>query len=314
MSSFYREKLPRMLVAFGLFAIVGARRKCAGHHAPESFAARPSIPTAVMIPDGTDPYAGLRAAHPTHLVRHGASPQRYEDFTPTLGVIDTYESQGLRLKIWVVRPPGDEPKPVLVYAHGGWALGPSDFDDARAAYDAGMVVVLPTLRGENGNPGDFEMAFGEVDDLRAALRYAAELPDVDRSRIYLVGHSAGGMIASLAALYPESPVALTASIGGVYSPSVIATFGDTAPFDTSVADECRFRSMLPFAGLLAHTHVAYTGEDDAGMNASAGDIRAALVASRGMLEHERVPGDHFASLRPAMERFVRRIQQAEGAP
>jgi dipeptidyl aminopeptidase/acylaminoacyl peptidase len=43
--------------------------------------------------------------------------------------------------------------------------------------------MTPTLRGENGNPGNFECFYGEVDDVIAAGRYLATLPYVDPKHI-----------------------------------------------------------------------------------------------------------------------------------
>jgi len=252
-------------------------------------------------------YLQAKRAHRTALVRRGPSPQPYQDFVPSIGVIDSYRSADRDLRVWVVAPPGEGRRPAFVYAHGGWALGDTEFDDVRAAYDAGMTVVLPTLRGENGNPGTFEMAYGEVDDLAAAIRYTAALPNVDATRIHLIGHSAGGMISALLALHPDVQVARTASIGGVYTPEVIAQFGDTVPFDPNDALEARLRSMLPFADQLAHPHIAYIGRDDEGIQTGRDAIEEAVRRSRGRLELVELPGDHFQSLRPAVADFVRRV-------
>ena len=68
---------------------------------------------------------------------------------------------------------------------------------------AGFAVLLPTPRAENGNPGDFEMFFGELDDARAALERARSLRGIDPDRIAIFGHSAGAVLtALLSAAYP----------------------------------------------------------------------------------------------------------------
>ena len=82
---------------------------------------------------------------------------------------------------------------------------------------AGFAVMTPTLRGENGNPGSFELFYGEVDDAEAAVRFLAAQPRIDSKRIYTFGHSVGGGISALLSLRPEIPVRKGGSSGGLYS-------------------------------------------------------------------------------------------------
>lgn len=256
------------------------------------------------------PFAQARAAHPTRLVAHMPSPQPYDEFVPDQVRVVHYTSGDLQLMAWLAVPPENLPglEPVMVFAHGGWSLAAEDFDDARAAYDAGFVLLMPTLRGENGNPGDHEFAFAEVDDLRAALAYARGLPGVDPERIYLIGHSAGGMVTSLAALDPELPAAMTASIGGIYSPSLVCDMSDGQVFDWNDSVECQLRSLLPFANELPRTHRAYIGEDDVGIRQQMREIRQAVARSSGRLVVVDVPGDHFESVAPALADFIEVIR------
>jgi dipeptidyl aminopeptidase/acylaminoacyl peptidase len=60
--------------------------------------------------------------------------------------------------------------------------------------------MMPILRGENGSPGAFTLFYDEVDDVLAAAAVLAEQPGVDRGRIYVSGHSAGGVLAAFAAM------------------------------------------------------------------------------------------------------------------
>ena len=59
------------------------------------------------------------------------------------------------------------------------------------------IMMFPTLRGGNTNPGAREYLLGEVDDVLAAAEHLARLPYVDPQRIYLGGHSTGGTLALL---------------------------------------------------------------------------------------------------------------------
>ena len=46
-----------------------------------------------------------------------------------------------------------------------------------------MVMLFPTLRGGNDNPGQREYFWSEVQDVAAAILQAAQLPYVDPARI-----------------------------------------------------------------------------------------------------------------------------------
>src|SRR4051794_4730050 len=182
---------------------------CSRHHAE---------PAAQSAP----PFAADRASHPTRLARHAPSPQQYEPW-PSEGPLHVaeYHSDGRLLKGLIARPSSaalvrDGRGPVLVYLHGGFALGPDDVRDCTPFLDAGFIVWAPALRGENGNPGDFELAFGELEDARSAVELAKTIPDADPARIVLFGHSAGGMLTSLLTLAPSLPVIDTGSAGGIY--------------------------------------------------------------------------------------------------
>jgi dipeptidyl aminopeptidase/acylaminoacyl peptidase len=104
---------------------------------------------------------------------------------------------------------GDERQPAVIWLHGGfdtgidadfWKKSPRSNDQTAQAFrNAGLLMMLPSLRGANENPGRAECFLGEVDDVIAALDYLAKRPDVDPKRIYLAGHSTGGTLALLVA-------------------------------------------------------------------------------------------------------------------
>jgi dipeptidyl aminopeptidase/acylaminoacyl peptidase len=125
--------------------------------------------------------------------------EAYESAVPQGANQLAYKSAGRELLAWLARPTGNGPFPAVLYAHAGYSLGAGDYAAIRPFVDAGFVVLLPAWRGENGNPGNFEMCYGEVDDAVAALDFLAGLPDVDPKNLFAAGHDAGGTIVMLLA-------------------------------------------------------------------------------------------------------------------
>jgi len=62
--------------------------------------------------------------------------------------------------------------------------------------------MVPVLRGENGQPGNFTFFYDEVDDVLAAAEALAQRTYVDANRMFISGHSAGGTLTMLAAMTP----------------------------------------------------------------------------------------------------------------
>src|SRR6185369_10848571 len=101
---------------------------------------------------------------------------------------------------WIVRPAGEGPHPVLLMIHGGpftqygWRL----FDEAQVYAGAGYAVIMGNPRGSSGYGEAHGRAVignvGEVSavDLLALLDAALGSPDLDRSRVGVLGGSHGG--------------------------------------------------------------------------------------------------------------------------
>ena len=99
--------------------------------------------------------------------------------------------------------------PAVVWIHGGfnwgidegfWGDGPRDNDQTAQGFrKAGLVLMIPALRGGSGNPGRPECFLGEIDDVIAAADYLAKRADVDPNRVYLAGHSTGAFMVLLTA-------------------------------------------------------------------------------------------------------------------
>jgi acetyl esterase/lipase len=243
---------------------------------------------------------------PTKLVLEAPAPQTYapiDELPPGVREV-TYPSGELELKGWYMASRSKGAAPTLVYLHGGFAFGLSDLADVEPFHDAGFNLFAPAWRGENGNPGAHELAYGEVDDAIAAISWVRGQPGVDPDRVHVLGHSAGGMIASLLAVVPDLPVAETASVGGIYAPDAILQFPNL-PFDTTNPDEARFRSLLPFLPTMARPHVAYVGTQDTFLRMGLPSFRD---SGQSKLEIVDVDGDHFGSLGAAVMAYLARVK------
>lgn len=182
-----------------------------------------------------------------------------------------------------------------------WEARPRDNDQsARAFREAGLVLMMPALRGCSGNPGSREYFLGEVDDVLAALDFLARRPDVDPERIYLGGHSTGGTMALLAA-------ASGPRVRGVFAfgPVAVAYYGETGTaLDRAEGKELAMRSPVVFMEYIRVPTLVIEGED--GNTFAFEKLRE---ASKGApVRFVSVPGGtHFNILAPLTELLAQRI-------
>lgn len=118
-----------------------------------------------------------------------------------------YDTPIGKMSAYVTPNPSDGKKhPAIIWITGGdcnsidrvWEPASPENDQTAAAYrKAGIVMMFPSLRGGNDNPGQRECFLGEVDDVVSAAKYLAAMKYVDPQRIYLGGHSTGGTMAML---------------------------------------------------------------------------------------------------------------------
>jgi len=266
-------------------------------------------------------YLERRAAHVTKLHKHGPSPGKWRPQPVPAGVTELrYEASGRSLLAWFAAPQVPDRAPALIYFHGEFSFAAWDFLQVRPFLEAGYCVMTPTLRGENGDSGDFELLYGEVEDARAAVRWLAARPEVDASRIYTLGHSVGGGLSALLALQADLPVVCTASIGGIYTPATFSKWArdadtrDLVRFDPEDRDEVELRVMGPHLAELKRPHRAYVGAGDGGIldNARALAQRAPVVHAQYTLTE--VPGDHAGSLASGISAYLRDLARLAEAP
>jgi len=213
-------------------------------------AARPDKPKRAAPPKMSLP--GVRKALTSTIEGKPDSTPAPE---PPTGVLEkVYYDAPLGKNVAYVTPvqPGAR-RPAILWIQGGfqwgidasvWKDAPRSNDQSAAAFrKAGIVEMYPALRGASQNPGHPECFLGEIDDVLAAAELLAKRPDVDPKRVYLGGHSTGGVMVLLAAA--STPRFRTVfAFGPVADPRQYGTDGCLPP-NTSDA-EARPRAPIEF--------------------------------------------------------------------
>jgi len=277
---------------------------CGGRGDPSGVPATPSASPGLEL--ASEDYGRARLGFRTTLNRHGPSPQP-EPFpeTPAGSIAIAYRSAGRELSAFVTPDPGDGVRrPAVLFLHGGFAFGGGDWAMTRPFAEAGFAVMVPLLRGENGQGGDFSLFHDEVDDVLAAADRLAALPYVDPGRLFVAGHSAGGTLTLLAAMASPRFRAASAFSG---SPDQVVYTQDRperTPFDPRDIREVRMRSPVAFARSFRCPTRLYHGEDEFWVEGSS--VMTAERAKGGGLDVEAVPvpGDHFSSVPEAIRRAI----------
>lgn len=267
-------------------------------------------------------FEDVRAAHQTNLIKQrtfdsGPLPKLshpdlvHTTYTGPLGemgaIASRIDESGIK-------------KPAVVWDTGGFGglwegidtYGEIRNDQGIASFlDKGIVVFLPTMRGEHENPGNFECFYGEIDDLAAALEHVAARPDVDPERIFLMGHSTGGTNVLLASMRSDIPAGVVC-FGGAPDMKSIAADGNgygKEPYNLRDKKEVRLRSPIVFTSYIK-VPVLYIEGDD---SFYVGDAKR----MQRIAEDEGIPfraaivplQDHFSVLRPTKNMLAKRIDE-----
>jgi dienelactone hydrolase len=253
----------------------------------------------------TEDYAEARKTFQTKLISTGPSPQ---PAPPTIQIppdIQTvkYSSGGLQLTAYVDPAPADGgQRPAVLFLHGGFAFGDDDLVMPQPFRDAGYIVMVPVLRGENGQPGNFTLYYDEVEDVLGAAESLAALPYVDPNRIFLAGHSAGAVLTQLASMTSKKFVG-AASFSGLCNEHT-QTDWSLIRFDMASEAEYEMRSSQAYATSFKCPIRLYYGSQEGWI---AGQTRTTVDRGKQAgidIAYEVVPGDHMSCVPESIRRSI----------
>ena len=268
--------------------------------------------------------AQARAGHATQVASAllpGAAgkPDPLPKPPPDMFVPISYASGNTQLAGFVTPSPKDGKRhPVIIWITGGdsnslgdfWTEGAANNDQSAAAFrKADIVMMFPTLRGGNTNPGQREYFWGEVDDVIAAVLYAAKLPYVDPGKIYLGGHSTGATLALLTAA-TGLPIQGVFAFGPVADPSTYDKRGIPVDWKKLDAEERRLRAPLNWLHAVKAPTWIIEGANSPG---NTGDLQALCAARKSEQVHcITVAGqNHFSVLQPITRRIAAQIAMGQ---
>jgi acetyl esterase/lipase len=204
--------------------------------------------------------------------------------------------------------------PAIIWLTGGdcnsigdvWSPNPRNNDQTAAAYrNAGILMMFPSLRGGNNNPGRHEGFYGEVDDVLAAYDYISRQAYVDPTRIYLGGHSTGGTLALLTAEL-RNPFRAVFAFGPVGD---VSGYGaNLLPMDFNKADQ-RERTLRSPGYWLASARGAVFVIEGTGTPSNISALNAMQRVSQNAAVHfiSVAGASHFSVLAPSNEVIARKI-------
>lgn len=214
---------------------------------------------------------------------------------------------------YVGTSPNDGQKhPAIIWLTGGfgndidgiaWTPGPVSNDQSASGFrEQGIVMMYPSLRGGNDNPGNMETFFGEVDDVLAAAKHLASLPYVDPARIYLGGHSTGGTLALLVAAAGENRFRAVFALGPV--DDVLGYGSKNLPFDTTNPQEGQLRAPIRWIKDIRCPTFVFEGTQ--------GNIVSLFILQKSnqnpLIQFEPIKGQtHFSIIAPLVTRIGQSI-------
>jgi dipeptidyl aminopeptidase/acylaminoacyl peptidase len=258
-----------------------------------------------------------RKGFQTKLVRRESAKEPVAPPPPKVFRTVRYDAPAGKLAAYLTPDPKDGKKhPAIIWITGGdcntigdvWTPAAPKNDQTAAAFrKAGIIMMFPSLRGGNDNPGVKEGFLGEVDDVIAAAAFLAKQSHVDPGRIYLGGHSTGGTLVLLVAecsdkfraVFSFGPVDDVRGYGREYS-----------PFDTSNPREADLRSPGRWLASIQSPTFVFEGTVDGNITSlqamarSSTNPKAHFLTVRG--------ANHFSTLAPTNRLIAERILRDTG--
>jgi dipeptidyl aminopeptidase/acylaminoacyl peptidase len=229
-----------------------------------------------------------------------------------------YDSPVGKLAAYLSPDPKDGKKhPAIIWITGGdcnsidegcWKEGPPSNDQSASAFrKAGIVMMFPSLRGGNDNPGVKEGFLGEVDDVLAAADFLAKQEFVDPKRIYLGGHSTGGTMVLLVSECSDR-------FRGVFSfgpVNDVAGYGpEFTPFDRTNRREFEIRSPGRWLSNIKSPVFVLEGTVEGNLNALQAMAR---TSTNDKVRFVPVKGaTHFSILAPTTRLIAEKVLRDDG--
>lgn len=239
-------------------------------------------------------------------------------------VLTHYPTKLGEMAAYVTPDPKDGKRhPAVIWVHGGYGgLSESDYfwepqernnDQSGSAFrKAGLVEMLPSFRGEDRNPGSYEMFYGEVEDIEAAYDWLAKQPWVDPERIYLAGHSTGGTRVLLTSEYSDKFRAYF-SLGGIPDLKARVEKWDMmvpVPFEKT-DEEYRLRSPATYLPSIKKPTWYFEGGEYYWKTFD--NIAAFVKKEKIPLTINKIPnGDHFSIIAPLTKMIAQKILNDTG--
>jgi hypothetical protein len=300
------------------FALAGC-----GADAPPPPTEATAPPPAVAAPPPAPPpekprsLIDARKGFTTALLPRPGSREPLAIAPPDLFRTVSYDAPAGKLAAYVTPDPKDGQKhPAIVWMTGGdsntigdvWSPASPANDQTAAQYrEAGIVMMFPSLRGGNENPGTKEGFLGEVDDILAAADYLSHLDYVDPARIYLGGHSTGGTLVLLVA---ESSSRFRAIFAFGAIDEIDGYGSEYLPFDARQPRELELRSPGRWLDFIATPTFVFEGAVDGNMVAL---VRIQAKSKNPQVHFVAVEGaDHFSVLAPMNRLIASGIRQDIG--
>lgn len=278
---------------------------------PPAFAAGFAVPDSLPL-EKLD-YADARQGFRTHLLRHGPSPEKAAPLgTPPGARKVTYPGGpdgSIELIAWLSHyQPSSKLRPAVLFLHGGNATGDGHWALMKAYWEAGFVVLHPSFRGENGQPGSYSGFYDETADALAAASYLESLPGIDRNRLFIAGHSNGGTLALLAAMTRKFRAAAPIS-AGVNSWRYFHRYSDEMPFDATDAREFVMRSSVCFGSSLKCPTLLLRGTEERPFDADHALLMQRVAAAGMAIDKMLLPGTHNGVVPGAVSESIRFFNQ-----